>query len=75
MKTLGVILSILGLSILGYMIIKGGNPDTTQSAIFMHPSNFDKPPIEQVVKMKEEEKEDIPDYRDLEKLLNQETEG
>lgn len=70
MKTLGIMLSILGLSILGYLIIKGANTDTTQSAIFMHPSNFDKPPIEQVEKMQEQKDADIPNLHDLTKEIN-----
>ncbi|MEO9851662.1 MAG: hypothetical protein ABJE80_03240 [Reichenbachiella sp.] len=72
MKTFAIILSILGLSILGYMIIKGGNADTTQSAIYMHPSNFDKAPIEQVEQMKESLDADIPKLEELQKELNQE---
>ncbi|MEO9968040.1 MAG: hypothetical protein ABJF11_19765 [Reichenbachiella sp.] len=64
MKTFAVVLTILGLSILGFMIVKGSNPDTTRSAIFMHPSNFEKPPIEQVIN-KEEKKTNIPKLEDL----------
>ena len=65
MKTFAIILSILGLSILGYMIIQGSKVDTTQSSIFMHPSNFDKAPTEQVVQMKEKEDQDIPKWEEL----------
>lgn len=65
MKAFAIILSILGLSILGYLIIQGGKVDTTQSSIFMHPSNFDKAPTEQVVQMKEKEDDDIPKWEEI----------
>ncbi|WP_422362114.1 hypothetical protein [Reichenbachiella sp.] len=65
MKTFAVILSVLGLTILGYMIIQGGKVDTTQSSIYMHPSNFDKAPTEQVVQMKEKEDQEIPKWEEL----------
>lgn len=66
MKTFAVIFSILGLTILAHMIIQGGKVDTTQSSIFMHPSNFDKAPTEQIVKIQEdEETKDIPKWEDL----------
>ncbi|WP_420579879.1 hypothetical protein [Reichenbachiella sp.] len=65
MKTFAIILSILGLSILGYMIILGGKADTTQSSSCMHPSNFDKAPTEQVVQLKEKEDQDIPKWEEL----------
>lgn len=70
MKAFAIILSVLGLSILGYMIIKGENPGTTQSAIFMHPSNFDKAPIEQVQQINENLNSDVPKLEDLQKELN-----
>ncbi|WP_456459000.1 hypothetical protein [Reichenbachiella sp.] len=65
MKVFALILSVLGLTILGYMIIQGGKVDTTQSNIFMHPSNFDKAPTEQVIKMEEKDHQDIPKWEGL----------
>ncbi|MDW3211306.1 MAG: hypothetical protein R8N23_15630 [Reichenbachiella sp.] len=65
MKVFALILSVLGLTILGYLIIQGGKVDTTQSSIFMHPSNYDKVPTEQVIKMEEKENQDIPKWEEL----------
>lgn len=72
MKIFAVILSIFGLTILGYMILQCGPTDTTRSGIFMHPSNFDKAPIEQAQQLEDDTSTDIPTLDELQKELKNE---
>lgn len=71
MKTLAIISITIVLLFFGYVAIKGGKFEDIQSGIFMHPSNYDKEPIEQVQKMEDAHDMKIPNYHDLKKECEQ----
>ena len=67
MKTITIFSVVGALGFLGYLAIKGSKFEDVQSGIFMHKSNFDKAPIEQIQKMDSEHDIKIPNYHDLKK--------
>lgn len=71
MKTIGIIAGILGISaILGWIVVQtlsGSNNE--ESAYNMHPSNFEKPDLENTIKINSETEKDS-DTLDLTDLLS-----
>lgn len=67
MKAITIFSIVVVLGFFGYLAIKGGKIEDVQSGIFMHKSNFDKAPVEQVQKTKTEHDMKIPNYHDLKK--------
>lgn len=59
MKTLGIIAGILGVTaLLGWMVAQTLSSHKEDSAYNMHPSNFEKPKLENRIDFKEKDKKD-----------------